>query len=147
MLIRELATSGAAPALEGMVRFAAQRQKLLAHNVANLGTPDFRQVDASVEGFQANLRRAVEKRRERTGGQFGELALERTEELTPTGRGGEFRLTPRSTGNGILFHDRNNRSLEQLMQAQAENTMAHRVATDFLRHHNDTLRMAIGQRV
>ena len=55
------------------MRFTAQRQRLLAHNIANLDTPNFTQLDASPKSFQAELRRAVQARREGNAGK-GELA-------------------------------------------------------------------------
>jgi flagellar basal-body rod protein FlgB len=115
MSIIGLANSGAAPALENMMRFAAQRQKLLMHNIANLSTPDFQQADVSIADFQANLKQAIEERRGK-GGQ-GPLELERTGEVTPRADG-SFRLVPKSASGGVLFHDRNNRSLEKLMQGR-----------------------------
>jgi flagellar basal body rod protein FlgB len=47
----------------------------------------------------------------------------------------------------VLFHDRNNRDLERLMQGLAENTTTYRVAADLLRSRYDVLRTAISQRV
>lgn len=146
-MMADLSNSGAIPALESMVRFAAQRQKMLANNIANLNTPGYLQQDVSIGGFQHNLREAIEKRQEERGGQ-GPLELKETEELTPL-PGGGFRLnagTPIEAG-GVLFHDRNNRNLEQLMQGLAENTGVLRVATDLLKSQNDMLRSAIAQRV
>jgi flagellar basal-body rod protein FlgB len=140
----ELSSSGATSALEAMVRFSAQRQRLLAHNIANISTPGFQQMDVSIADFQANLKQAIEKRRDR-GGQ-GPFELQETTELTPNADG-SFRLNPHTPSGGVMFHDRNNRSLEQLMQGLAENTTVFRVATDLLRNHNDLLKSAISQRV
>jgi flagellar basal-body rod protein FlgB len=145
MLFADLANAGATPALEAMMRFSAQRQRLLAHNVANLSTPGFIQKDASIPDFQSALRRALGERQEKRGGQ-GPLQLERTDEIDPH-EDGTFTLSPETPGNGVLFHDRNNRNLEQLMQGLAENASVFRVATDLLRSRNDMLRSAIGQRV
>lgn len=146
-MISDLANSGAIPALESMVRFAAQRQKMLANNIANLNTPGYLQQDVSIGGFQQNLRHALEKRQEERGGQ-GPLELEETDELTLM-PGGGFRLNAGTSAGagGVLFHDRNNRNLEQLMQGLAENTGVLRVATDLLKNQNDMLRSAISQRV
>lgn len=144
MSFGDLSSSGAVPALEAMVRFSAQRQKLLAHNIANISTPNFQQLDVSIADFQANLRQAIEKRRD-NGGQ-GPFRLKETAELTPSADG-SFRLNPTTPSGGVLFHDRNNRSLEQLMQGLAENSTVFRVASDLLKSHNDMLRSAISQRV
>lgn len=146
MFISDLTTSGAIPALEASVSFAAQRQRLIAHNIANIETPEFRPLDVSPREFQGALREAVERRRARTGGSFGALDLRSSEGLEAR-EGGGFRLRPRESGRGVLFHDRNDRDLERTMQELAENAAAHRVATDLLRSQYATLRTAITGRL
>lgn len=144
-MIRDLANSGAMPSLEAMVRFTAQRQKLIAHNIANLDTPDFVQVDVSTRDFQSALRRAVEDRRSRSGG-LGALPTFSTREVQVS-RDGSMTLRPSTPAGSVLYHDRNNRDMERLMQDLAENQLAFRLATDLLRREQDTLRVAISQRV
>lgn len=141
-MIGSVTSSGALPALEKLVRFSAQRQQLIAHNIANISTPDFRQQDVSVSGFQESLRRAVQERRGRTGGMQGELRLAKTREVMEKADG-RLELTPRTPDGGILFHDRNNRDIERLMQDLAENAGVFRVATDLLKNQMDQLRAAI----
>lgn len=144
MAIGELFSSGAVPVLEMSVRFAAQRQRLIAHNIANFETPDFRPMDVSVKGFQKMLSEAVEARRS-TGSGEGELEWHETDEVQRADGDGIV-LTPKTASNGILFHDRNNRDLERTMQDLAENASAYRVASDFLRTRFELLRAAIAQR-
>lgn len=142
MFIGDLTTSGAIPALEATVSFAGQRQRVIAHNIANIETPDFRPVDASPREFQRSLREAVEARRERTGGSFGSLKMRSTDSIE-TRDDGSFRLRPQPSGRGMLLHDRNDRDVERTMQDLAENAAAHRIATDLLRNQYATLRTAI----
>lgn len=148
MLITDLANSGAAPALEQMMRFAAQRQRLLSHNIANIDTPNFQTTDVSPSAFQSQLKAAIDRRRDTTGGEHGSLQLGSSEQVA-TDAAGNLVLTPSSTaGSGnILYHDRNDRDLERMMQGLAENTMSFRVASDLYRRHQDILRAAIAQRV
>jgi flagellar basal-body rod protein FlgB len=61
--------------------------------------------------------------------------------------GGGLTLKPRTPSGNVLYHDRNNRDLERLMQDLSENVLAFRVASDLLRRENDLLRTAISQRV
>jgi flagellar basal-body rod protein FlgB len=131
--------------LELSLRFASQRQQILAHNVANITTPNFIPKDVSVDEFRRTLSRAV-KDREASPAPTGLLSWRETREL---GRGpsGEIVLHPRTPGRGLLFHDRNNRDLERLMQDVAENAGAFRVAADLLRTRFDAIRTAISQRV
>lgn len=146
MLVNEVTSAGATPALETVMKFAAQRQRMIASNIANISTPDYRQKDVSVEGFQAALREAVDRRRSATGGDSGELEPIQTREVTQ-GPGGELRLKPSEPARNILFHDRGNRNIERLMQDQVENAMVFRAATELLRSRYELMRSAISERV
>lgn len=145
MLITDLANSGAIPSLEASLKFAGARQRIIAHNIANLSTPDFRPVDADPAQFAQILRKAVDERRARTGGEHGELRLKgnRQIEFTPDGR---VALNPRTPSGNILFHDRNNRDLERLMQDNAENVAAYRLSAELLRSRYELLKAAIAER-
>ena len=145
-MLADLGNSGATPTLEAVIRFAGQRQRVIAHNIANLSTPGFIPMDVSVGGFQKALDEAVQRRREQTGGMSGALAIPETDEIKPDGAGG-FSLEPSTPGNGVLLHDQSMRDPERLMQALAENASEFRVATELLRSQRDILRSAIGQRV
>lgn len=145
MFINDVLNSGALPSLELSMRFAAQRQQVIAHNVANLETPDFRPVDVSVNGFRKALSAAVEVRRKSGGGDSAPLPWRDTRDikLRPDG---SLVLEPGTPSPGVLFHDRNNRDLEKTMQDMVENVSAFRVASDFFRTRMDILRTAISQR-
>jgi flagellar basal body rod protein FlgB len=73
VIFNDLANAGSAPVLEQVLRFAGARQRLLAHNIANIDTPDFRPVDVSPSAFREELARAVRTRREQRGGNAGAL--------------------------------------------------------------------------
>ena len=134
MFIQRLLDQGTAPVLEQTLRFAAARHRLIAENIVNVDTPEYRQKDLSVEGFQAMLRERVEDRREAGAGDerpgFGDVAAELE---TPT--------------RGILFHDGNNRSMEQLMADQAKNAMMHNLVIELLRKQFQSLELALKERV
>lgn len=146
MLIRDLITADALPTLAASMRFAAQRQPILAHNIANASTPDFRPIDADPKAFQKTLARAIDDRRDRFGGVRGELDIRSTKQVRVRADGG-FQLNPEPTGRGVLFHDRNDRDLERLMQDQVENTAAFRLAATLFRSRMDLLGSAISERV
>jgi flagellar basal body rod protein FlgB len=48
---------------------------------------------------------------------------------------------------GILFHDRNNRSMEQLATDMAKNAMMHNLAIELLRKQFQQMEMALKERV
>lgn len=145
MLIGDIANSGAIPALELMAKFAGARQRIISHNIANLDTPNFIPTDASPAAFQQALGEAVAERRARTGGEHGDLQFTDTRQVDVTADG-QVLLTPGTPSGNILFHDRNNRDLERLMQDNAENVGAFRVATDLLRSRYEILKSAIAER-
>jgi flagellar basal-body rod protein FlgB len=133
MFIDRLLNQGNAPLLEQMLRFTAARHRLIAENVVNVDTPDYRQRDLSLEKFQALLRGRVETRREvgdAAGSSFDDVSAEVE---TPT--------------RGILFHDGNNRSMEQLMADQAKNAMMHNLAVELLRKQFQAMEMALKERI
>ena len=129
-MIEGLFNSGSMPALERVAKFTQQRHNLLVHNIANLSTPGFRPVDLSVSAFQQQLRDAIDARRRGNSGGMPPLDIE-----------------PSLANDGVLYHDRNNRSLEHMMKDLAENTMTHNAAMDLLKNQFRMLETAISQRV
>ena len=133
MFIERLLDQGGVPVLEQTRRFAAARHKLLAENIVNVDTPGYRQKDLSVEDFQAMLRERVEERRE-AGSAEGRAGFDDIEAELQTPQ------------RGILFHDGNNRSMEQLMADQAKNAMMHNLAVELLRKQFQSMELALKER-
>ncbi|MEM1028374.1 MAG: flagellar basal body rod protein FlgB [Planctomycetota bacterium] len=144
-MIEGLFNSGSMPVLERMVQFTSQRHAVIADNIANLSTPFYRPKDLSVEKFQKHLRRAVEDRRLGPTPRQGELRLNDTREFRF--RDGRLDGRPEPLDENILFHDRNNRDLERIMQDLAENTLAHNAGIEMLKSEFNLLRMAIRETV
>lgn len=146
MFIDQLTNADALPALEKMLQFSARRAKLIQHNIANIATPNFQPKDVDVTAFQAQLDDAIQRRRDRFGGHRGDLDLRESRQVRED-RNGTIRLSPEDSGRNVMFHDRNNRDLERLMQDMVENATTFRVASDLLRNHMNLLRSAIAERV
>jgi len=132
MLIDQLLNQGPNPVLEQQLRFTEDRQQLIADNIANVSTPNYRQKDLSVEKFQKMLRARVERQQSAAPGSVRFDDVE-----------GELEH-PR---NGILFHDGNNRSMEQLMTDNAKNALMHNLVVELLRRQYQTMDMALKERV
>ena len=130
--IDRLLDQGSAPLLEQTLRFTAARHRLIAENVVNVDTPGYQQKDLSVEKFQALMRDRVAQRDEAGPGgvSFDDAA-------------GELESPQR----GILFHDGNNRSMEQLMADQAKNAMMHNLCVELLRKQFQAMELALKERV
>lgn len=144
-MIQGMFDHGATPTLERMLQFTSARHGVLTHNIANLDTPYFRPRDLDPKAFQAQLGEAVERRRRRPDPVAGELPL-RDSRAVRFGRDG-LDVRPQTVDENILFHDRNNRDLERIMQDLAENTLMHNASVEFLRGEFELLRMAIRERV
>jgi flagellar basal-body rod protein FlgB len=118
--------------LEATLQFTSARQRLLAENIVNVDTPGYRQKDLSLNEFQSMVRDELETRR-----QSGPMAADFS----------DIRQAVENPQRGILFHDGNNRSIEQLMTAQAKNALMHNVAVELLRKQFETMEMALKERV
>lgn len=148
MFIDGLVNGDSMPVLEASAQFAARRQGVLVHNIANFSTPNFQQRSLSVEDFQATLAEAVSDRRRRGGG-GGDLNLSGNGEVRSVRDGsGQMRLEvkPTQASGNILFHDRNDRDLERSMADLAETVASFRVATDLFRTRIQLLQSAITER-
>jgi len=144
-MINNLTTSGPIPTLQAAMNFAGRRHQLLLNNISNISTPNYVQQDVSARDFQSQLAEAVAERRGRTGSAAGELHLKASREVRQDATG-RLVLSPMTTSNNIMFHDRNNRDLESQMQALVENGMVFRMAGDFMKARFDLLRSAISER-
>jgi flagellar basal-body rod protein FlgB len=132
MFIERLINQTNAPLAERVVQFAAARQRLIAENVANVDTPGYRQKDLSSAKFFSMLRERAAGRRDAAPGatSFSDIDAELEH---PT--------------RGILFHDGNNRSMEQLASDQAKNGLLYTVAIEILRKQFSSMEMALKERV
>ncbi len=147
MSIRDLSSGGASASLEAMLKFSAQRQKILAHNIANIDTPNFQAKDVDPKEFQRLLGEAIDKRRAGKGGASGGGLDFGSSRQIKVDRSGRMTLTPMSATDGVLFHDRNQRDLERMMQDLVENASMFRVAADMIRQRRTQILGAIAQRV
>jgi flagellar basal-body rod protein FlgB len=131
MFLQRLMSQTNGPVLEQVLEFTAARHKLIAENMANVDTPGYLQKDLDLRKFQSMLRDRVEHRgdaQDATG--FEDM----TAELEHPRR-------------GILFHDGNNRSMEQLTSDLAKNAMMHNMVIELLRKQYQQMDMALKERV
>ena len=132
MFIDRLMNQTNAPLIERVLQFAAARQGLIAQNIANVDTPGYRQRDLSQAKFTALLRERAASRADAAPGTvtFDDIA---TDIENPQA--------------GILFHDQNNRSMEQLAADQAKNGLLYTMAIEILRKQFAQMDMALKERV
>ena len=144
-MIADVFAYGAGQSLERFIQFTGARHDVITHNIANLSTPYFRPKDLSVDRFQASLRKAQDRRRTTDTPVDGRLEPRDTRQLRF--EHGRIAVRPEPLDENILFHDRNNRDLERIMQDLAENTLAHNAGLQLLRSQFDLLRDAIREDV
>ena len=131
--------------LERLVQFAGGRHRLIVHNIANLDTPDFRPADVDVDAFRAQLGQAIDERRRAAGNGGGDLPLQSSRQVQFERSG--LTLHPEPIGDNILFHDRNDRDPERIIQDMVENFMVFRTAADLLKSRMDLINTAIRERI
>lgn len=132
MFIERLVNQTNAPLAERVLHFAGERHKLIAENMANIDTPGYRQKDLSPSKFFAMLRERAAERRASVPGTVTYADID-AEIETPT--------------KGILFHDQNNRSMEELASEQAKNGILYTLAIEILRKQFGSMQAALKERV
>jgi flagellar basal-body rod protein FlgB len=128
MYLDRLLNQGNEPVLEKWLEFTDARQRLLSEDVANADTPGFVQKDLSLDHFQEMLQKKVELQQSSAPGsvQFEDISMDIQH--------------PR---RNVLFHDGNNRSMEQLMSDQAKNALMHSLAVELLRDQYSMMETAL----
>ena len=132
MFIDRLINQTNAPVVEQVLKFASARHGLIAQNMANVDTPGYRQQDLSSAKFYRLLSDRTAERDQASPGSVG------FEDIS-----GEIEKPTA----GILFHDQNNRSMEQLMSEQAKNGMLYTMAIEILRKQFGQMEMALKERI
>jgi flagellar basal-body rod protein FlgB len=128
MFLDRMLNQGSEPVLEQWLQFTDSRQRLLAEDVVNASTPNYIQKDLSLDQFQDMLAKKVKEQDSAAPGsvQFEDISMDIQH--------------PR---RGILFHDGNNRSMEQLMTDQAKNALMHSLAVELLRDQYSMMETAL----
>ncbi len=143
MFFENLLNHGSIPALATTLSFTEARHNMIAENIANLGTPDYKSKQLDTQMFQQALGEALDRRAEDPRKPF--VLKERQFQ---TGPGGTLKVTPSlRPPDNLLFHDGTNASLEREMADLAENAMTHQMTSTLLRDKFYGLRKAIRGRV
>jgi flagellar basal-body rod protein FlgB len=144
-MIESLHKSSTIPLLEKMAVFGERRQEVLASNIANFDTPQYKTRDLPVEDFQRTLKEAVSRDRvPSTTRQFQSSSSTRQtdNELFPETL---FQAVETSPQN-ITFQDANNRSIEHEVMEITKNSMMQNYAIELMRAQMTMLQIAISER-
>ena len=120
------------PALEQSLSFAQKRHELLAGNLANMDTPDYRQRDLDIGEFQAALADSIH--------------LQNAPKSVSMSTRNDVMSGPRNTMEQVVFHDGSDVSLEQQVTEISKNQHLHGLAITTMRSQFSLLQAAISER-
>ncbi|NQU75221.1 MAG: hypothetical protein HQ546_02765 [Planctomycetes bacterium] len=131
------------PVLQQVLSFSEQRQKVLAHNIANMNTPGFRACDLPVEEFTQALSDAV---MQRDGSMPHRFRMQSTRNITFDSN---MNVAPATIEVGGLmnYYDGADRSIERLQNEMLKNAMWHEAAAKLYTHQTQLLDTAIRERI
>ncbi len=145
MIFENLLNRGTLPVLQQVMSFTETRHIVLANNVSNLDTVDFKMQDLPTDEFIAALDKAINRRSGRGAG--APLEMKNTKNLSWDSQGRLKAGKIDVADNNILFHDNNNRFVEKQMTEMSKNAMLHNIASELLRGQYGKLSMAISGKV
>lgn len=122
------------PALEQTLTFAQRRHELLAGNLANFDTPDYRTRDLDIGDFQNALAESIDASRQPAA-----------HSVSPTTRD-DIYSGPREATEQVVFHDGSDVSMEHQVTELAKNQHLHSLAITTMRSQFALLRAAIAER-
>ncbi len=122
------------PALEQTMLFAQKRHELLAGNVANYDTPDYRARDLDIGDFQNALAESIDTARQPA-----------SQAVSPTTRD-DIYAGPRDATEQVVYHDGSDVSMEHQVTELAKNQHLHGLAITTMRSQFALLRAAITER-
>jgi flagellar basal-body rod protein FlgB len=145
-MIESLFNSSTIPLLAKAAAFAERRHEVLAGNVANVSTPDYRTRDLPVAEFRAALEEAVA--RKRPVDSSGKPAWSFSAGAPAAGENFPQELfhaleAPPKT---ITFQDGNNRSIEKEVMEITKNSIMQTVAIELMNVQLNRLQAVISER-
>ena len=156
------------PILEKVTAFAQRRQQVLAGNIANIDTNDYRMRDLPVQDFERALKQAVQARRENSSslprvnqmslspGEFMAGMQQSLGKMTGTGDrmknlsdffGEDLQLAQDAEFTNVKFHDGGNRSIEEESMEMVKNASMQSFAIEVMISQMKTLESVISERI
>jgi flagellar basal-body rod protein FlgB len=152
-MIESLFNTSTIPLLAKAAAFAERRHEVLAGNVANISTPDYRTRDLPVAEFRAALEEAIARKRPLDSSgkpAWSFSAGSFSAGSGPAGAGESFPQTllealeaPPKT---ITFQDGNNRSIEKEVMEITKNSIMQTVAIELMNVQLNRLQAVISER-
>ena len=144
MWIDRLLESETTRAVELTASFAEQRHRVLAENLANVDTPNYRTKTLDPHAFQQSLQEALDRTADAGSDR---LELRGNAQVT-TGTGGQLEVQPVvEPAQNVLFHDGTNARLERTLADVNENSLLYEMSVNFLHNRYQNMLTAIRGRV
>jgi len=146
MYFKAMFDQGTIPVLEKIISFTEARHSVIANNIANVDTPNYRRRDLPIGEFQNALAKSIEHRRATNPRKFNSFD---TDNVAANELGGVTAkvLTAPPSPLDILRHDNNNVSIDREMSELAKNTLLHNGMVQILTSEFQMLQTAISERI
>lgn len=133
--------------LEKVAIFGERRQEILAGNIANINTPDYKTQDLPVDDFQNALKEAIGQIQSQppTASHYGTPVSEQ-EKIDQAIHAELFRPQNISSEN-ITFQDGGNRSVEQQVMKMTKNLMMQNFAIQLMNAQMDMMNIAVSEQL
>jgi flagellar basal-body rod protein FlgB len=142
-MIQTLFNKGSIPVLEKIIHFTKARHNMLAHNIANLNTPNYKAKDAPLREFTQYLLDAYQRAEQMRVPVF---EFQDTNHVKTKDTGG-LKIQPvLAKEKTVLKHNGNNVSVENEMVKLLKNMGLHSFMTSLLTQQYGMLRTAITER-
>lgn len=145
-MLNSLFDTSTIPLLQKSAAFAERRQEVLAGNVANISTPDYRTRDLPVQQFQAALREAVARQTTADGPEQGRWSYARNPDKSGESFPKELFAALEGPPRTLTFQDGNNRSVEQEVMEMTKNSLLQSAAIELLNAQMSRLQAVISER-
>ncbi len=123
-------------AIKKRMNWVGQRQEVLAHNIANADTPDFRASDLKAFDFREIVRRET-MQINMAGTDSGHLSGQKKSIRSFSEQETRQPYETAPDGNSVV--------LEEQMQKMNETNISHRFTTEIYKKHLSMIRMALGR--
>ena len=135
------------PLLQKVAAFTERRQEVLAGNIANISTPDYKSRDLPVDAFKKTLQEAITQRQQpgdpaNANWSFTAAANADNTKLSSS----DLFKASEIQGRGITFQDGNNRNIETEVMEMTRNSMLQNIAVELLNNQMNRLQAVISER-
>lgn len=143
-MLQPLLNQTSLPLLERVAAFGERRQEVLAGNIANIDTPEYRARDLPVREFQKALKKAVEARS--TADSPHDFASTSVEGATEDLFDRDLYKPAERAHQNVVFRDGANRSIEHEAAEMTKNVMMQNYAVELMNAQYRMLMSVISER-